>query len=119
MKKYQLTVIYLIIVAILAVSNINHQEAHATNTDELMMKMVEVDNKLSNLKNSDTNFDEWTISSVSFEMKQVGESLLEINEANDRNNDKINEIYDYLKNNYSTVFEKYQKEAKEYQKENG
>ncbi len=119
MKEYTLTAISLIIGAILAVSNINHQEAYATDIDELMMKMVEVDSKISNLKNLDNDFNERTIGSVSFEMKQIGESLLEINELNDRNNDKANKIYEYLKNNYSIVFEKYQKEAKEYQKENG
>jgi len=108
-----------IIMTVLAVYSIDNQEVYATGTDELMVKMIQVDSKISSLENSDSSFSALTIGKASFEMNQIKKSMLEINEINDRNNDKVNKIYDYLKTNYSTLFEKYQKDVKEYQKENG
>jgi len=119
MKGYHLVGISLIIGAILAVSSISYQEAHATDIDEVMIKMIQVNSNLSNLKNADSNFDELTMGKTSFKIKQIQDSLLEINKINDRNNDNINKIYEYLKINYSTELEKYQKNVKDYQKENG
>jgi len=57
MKRYQLMGISIVIGAILAASSISYQEAHATEIDDVMMKMIEVDSKLSNLKNADGNFE--------------------------------------------------------------
>ena len=71
---------------------------YATGTDELMMKMIEVDSKISSLENSDSSFSALTIGKASFEMNQIKKSLLEINEINDRNNDKVNKIYDKQQN---------------------
>ena len=119
MKGYHLVGISLIIGAILAVSSISYQEAHATDIDEVMIKMIQVNSNLSNLKNADSNFNELTMGKTSFKIKQIQNSLLEINKINDRNNDNVNKIYEYLKINYDTELEKYQKNVKDYQKENG
>jgi len=119
MKGYHLVGISLIIGAILAVSSISYQEAHATDIDEIMIKMTEVTTNLSNLKNADSNFDELTMSKISFKIKQIQDSLLEINEVNARYDDNVNKMYEYLKINYSAELEKYQKNVKDYQKDNG
>ena len=119
MTESQWMLFSVIIMTVLAVYSIGSQEVYATGTDELMVKMIQVDSKISSLENSDSNFSALTIGKASFEMNQIKKTLLEINEINDRNNDKVNKIYDYLKTNYSTLFEKYQKDVKEYQKENG
>jgi len=119
MKGYHLVGISLIIGAIWAVSSISYQEAHATDNDEVMIKMIEAYSKLSNLKNTDSNFDELTMGKISFKIKQIQDSLLEINEVNARYDDNVNKMYEYLKINYSTELEKYQKHVKDYQKENG
>jgi len=119
MKRYQLMGISIVIGAILAASSTSYQEAHATEIDDVMMKMIEVDSKLSNLKNADGNFDESAMGKISFKIKQVQDVLLEINDVNDKDNDKINEIYEQLKINYIAELEKYQKDVKDYQKENG
>ncbi len=111
--------ISIVIGAILAASSTSYQEAHATEIDDVMMKMIEVDSKLSNLKNADGNFDESAMGKISFKIKQVQDVLLEINDVNDKDNDKINEIYEQLKINYIAELEKYQKDVKDYQKENG
>lgn len=108
-----------IIMTVLAVYSIDHQEVYATGIDELMLKMIEVDSKLSSLENSDNDFNELTISKTSFQMNQIKKSLLEINEMNERNDYKVNQIYEYLKINYDVVFDKFQEGVKVYQKENG
>jgi len=119
MTETRWMLVSVIIMTVLAVYSIGNQEVYATGTDELMVKMIQVDSKISSLENSDSNFNESSISNASFKMNQIEKSLLEINEVNNGNNDKVNKIYDYLKTNYNTLFEKYQKDVKEYQKENG
>ena len=96
-----------------------NQEASATEIDGVLSKMIEIDNKLINLKNTDGEFSASKLAKASFEINQVKNLLLEINEANDKNGDKVNVIYDHLKKEYHKVIEKYQNEVKEYQKENG
>ncbi|MCH8086110.1 MAG: hypothetical protein IIC15_06820 [Thaumarchaeota archaeon] len=93
----------------MAVSSTSYQEAHATDINEVMIKMIQVNSNLSDLKNVDTNFDKLTMGKTSFKIKQIQDSLLEINKINDRNNDNVNKIYEYLKINYNTELEKYQK----------
>ena len=108
-----------IIGAILVASGSLYQEAYATSTDDVMSMMIEANTKLTNLKNTDGDFDQMAMGKTSFEIKQIKEILLEINELNDKNGDKVNKIYGYLTSEYDTVFEKYQKDVKAYQKENG
>ena len=112
--------ISIVIGAILAVSSMNYQEAYATEVDEIMSKIIKIDKNISNLKSiDDTDFNKLTLGKASFEIKQIEKSLLEINELNDKNGDKVNAIYEFIKNEYNSTIEKYKKEVKTYEKENG
>ena len=119
MKQYSIVTILAIVGSILVGSGMINQEASATEIDGVLSKMIEIDNKLINLKNTDGEFSASKLAKASFEINQVKNLLLEINEANDKNGDKVNVIYDHLKKEYHKVIEKYQNEVKEYQKENG
>jgi hypothetical protein len=81
--------------------------------------MIQVDKKLSELNNNNSELDELTMSKISFKINQIKNTLVEINNGNDGNNEKINDIYSHLSNNFFKAFDKYQNEIKEYQKENG
>ena len=117
MKETHLHAISVIIGAILVASGINHQEAHATGIDDIMKKIVEADSNISYLKNS--NIDELSLGNISFKVKKIEEVLLEINEINDKNDDRLNKIYDQLKLEYKETLGKYHKDIKNHQKENG
>ena len=119
MKRYQLMGISIVIGAILAVSSMNNQEAYATDVDEIMSKMTKIDERLSNLKNIDKGINTSTLGKVSFEVSQAKTLLLEVNELNDKKGDRVNKIYEYLNNEFNTIIQKYQKDIKEYQKDNG
>ena len=119
MNTQQYIPIAVIIGAILVASGAFYQEAHATSTDDVMSMMIEANTKLTNLQNTDGNFDQMSMANISFEIKQISEILLEINELNDKNGDTVNKLYGYLTNEYYSVIEKYQKDVKAYQKENG
>ena len=100
-------------------SGMMHQEASATEIDGVLSKMIEIEDKLSNLKGYDDEISKSKLAKTAFEINQVKSLLLEINDVNDKNGDTVNKIYDHLKKEYSVVIEKYQKEVKEYQKDNG
>ena len=109
----------LIIGSILVVSAYGQQEASAMSDHTVIEKMIEVDKKLSELSSIDNEFNEITMSKISFKMNQIKNIMLEINNANDGNDVNVDKIYTHLSNNYVKVFEKYQNDVKEYQKENG
>jgi len=120
MKSHNAIVFVGIIGTILAVSGMVHQEAFATDVDEIMSKIIKIDRNISNLKSiDDADFNKSTLGKASFEINQIEKSLLEINELNDKNGDEVNKIYEYIKNEYNSTIEKYQKEVKAYEKENG
>lgn len=119
MKQYTIVAISMIIGSILVGSSMMNQEASATEIDTFLEKMIEIDNKLANLKNIDSEFSTSKLAKASFEIKQVEKLLVEINDKNDKNGDNVNAIYDLLKSEYGTIVQKYQKEVKQYQKDNG
>jgi hypothetical protein len=54
-----------------------------------------------------------------FQMNQIKNDLLEINEMNNGNDKRYNKIYSYLKDSYQIAFEDIEKDVKKYSKENG
>jgi len=119
MKQYSIVTILAIFGSIMVSSGMMHQEASATEIDGVLSKMIEIDDKLSNLKAHDGEISKSKLAKAAFEINQVKGLLLEINDVNDKNGDTVNKIYDHLKKEYFVVIEKYQKEVKEYQKDNG
>ncbi|KEQ57096.1 hypothetical protein AAA799B03_00354 [Marine Group I thaumarchaeote SCGC AAA799-B03] len=117
MKTQRTVAILAIIGSMMAISGITTQEAHA-DSDNMMSKMIQVNDRLKELTDED-ELKELPLSKISFEMRQITKTLLEINDMKDGNDDRQNKIYSHLKDNYQTVFEKYQKEVKQYQKEKG
>ena len=115
MKTQRTIAILAIIGSIMAVTGMANQEAHA-DSEDMMTKMIDVNNRLNELKNNER---ELPLSKISFEMKQITKKLLEINDINDGNDERDNKIYAHLKENYQIVFENYQKDVKQHQKENG
>ena len=116
MKTYQSIAILAIIGSIMAVSIMDEQEAYA---DEMLFKMMEINEKLTKLQNSDSELDQMSIAKSAFQMKQIKNGLLEINEMNGGEDERYEKFYEYLKDNYQSAFEKYEKDVKEYSKENG
>jgi hypothetical protein len=119
MKYLQSIAFALIIGSIVVASAYGHQEVLAMKDGTIMEKMIEVDKKLSDLDNFDSEFNELTMSKVSFNINQIKNIMLDINNANEGNDANVDKIYEHLSNNYAKAFEKYQKDIKEYQKENG
>ena len=105
--------------AIFTISGFGSQEAFATEVDVLMEKMLLIDNKLTNMKNNNGDFNEFAMGTVSFEINQVQNLLLEINNINDRNGDESNRIYSELRIDYNSVLEEFQNDVNQYQRENG
>ncbi len=119
MKYLQSIAFALIIGSIVVASAHGHQEALGMEDHTIIEKMIEVNKKLSELDNADTEFNELTMSKISFKINQIKNTMLEINNANDGNDVNVDKIYTYLSNNYAKVFEKYQNDVKEYEQENG
>jgi hypothetical protein len=119
MKYLQTIAFALMIGSILVASTYSHQEALAMEDDKIIEKMIDANEKLSDLNSDFTQLDEITMSKISFKINQIKNILLEINNANDGNNEKVDEIYTYLSENYAKSFEKYENDIKKYQKDNG
>ncbi|MDH5430415.1 MAG: hypothetical protein OEW78_00835 [Nitrosopumilus sp.] len=119
MKYLQSTVFVLIIGSIMATSMYGYQEVYAIEDHIVIEKIIQVDEKLSNLNKDNTKFDEYAMSKISFEVNQIKNMLLDINNLNDGNDEYIDMMYKHLSNEYTKVFNKYKKEIKEYQKEKG
>lgn len=118
MRYLETLAFVMIIGAIVVASTYTHQEALAME-DNMLENMIEVDKKISELESIDGEFNELTMSKISFKVNQIKSELLEINNANQGYDEKTDKIYEYLADKYAEVFEKYQKDVKEYQKENG
>jgi len=119
MKYLQSIAFALIIGSIMAASTYNYQEALAMEDYTIIEKMIKVDKKLSDLNRENTELNELTMGKISFKINQIKNTLLEINNENDGNNEKIDEIYTYLSKNHAKTFDKYQNDIKKYQNENG
>jgi hypothetical protein len=119
MKYLQTIAFVLIIGSIVVASAYGQQEVSAMEDITIIEKMIEVDKKLYELDDVDNEFNELTMSKISFKINQIKNTMLEINNANDGNSVNVDKIYTHLSNNYAEVFEKYQNDVKKYQKENG
>jgi hypothetical protein len=119
MKYLQSIAFALIIGSIVAASTYSYQEASAMEDYPIIEKMIEVDKKLSDLNSMNAELNELSMSKISFKINQIKNMLLEINNANDGNNEKIDTAYTYLSNNYVKAFDKYHNNIKKYQNENG
>ena len=119
MKYLQSIAFALIIGSIMVASAYGHQEASAMKDHTIIEKMIQVDEKLFELDGIDAEFNELTMSKISFKINQIKNTMLDINNANDGNDVQVDKIYEHLLNNYGDVFEKYQNDIKKYQKENG
>jgi hypothetical protein len=119
MKYLQTIAFVLIIGSIVVASAYGQQEVSAMEDITIIEKMIEVDKKLYELDDVDNEFNELTMSKISFKINQIKNTMLEINNANDGNSVNVDKIYTHLSNNYVKVFEKYQNDVKKYQKENG
>ncbi|MFB5624379.1 MAG: hypothetical protein ACE5RP_05645, partial [Nitrosopumilus sp.] len=109
MKYLQSIAFVLIIGSIMAASIYGTQNASAMEHSAIIEKMIQVDKKLSDLNNIDAELNELTMSKISFKINEIKNTLLDINNENDVNN----EMYEYLSKNYVKVFEKYQNNIKE------
>ena len=108
----------MIIGSVVVASTYARQEALAME-DSMLENMVEVDKRISELKSIDGEFNEMAMGKISFKVNQIKNELLEINNANQGNDERVDKIYEYLTNRYAEAFQKYQNDVKEYQKENG
>ncbi len=102
----------------MAVTGMSEQEAYAQD-DKMLFKMMEVNEKLIKLQNSEGDIDTSSLAKSAFQLKQIKNDLLEINEMNNGNDERLNKIYSYLKDSYQTAFEDIKKDVKQYSKENG
>ena len=119
MKQRYVTALAVIMGSILVFSGTGIEYAYADHDDKMIQKMIKIDNRLSNLQEMDEKFEEISLGNVSFEIKQINKSLLEINQENDEYDDRVNNAYDYLKSKYIKVIKQYQDSVKKYQKDNG
>jgi cytochrome c biogenesis factor len=103
MKYLQTLAFVMIIGSIVVASTYTHQEALAMEHGTLE-NMVKVDKELSELKNMEGEFNELTMSKISFKVNQIKSKLLEINNANQNIDEKTNEMYEYLTNNMQKYF---------------
>lgn len=103
----------------MAASVYGYQEVYAIEDYIVVEKIIQVDEKISDLNKNNAKFDEYTMSKISFEVNQIKNMLLDINNLNDGNDEYIDTMYKHLSNDYAKVFNEYKKEIKEYQKEKG
>ena len=85
MKYLQSIAFAMIIGSIVVASAYGHQEVLAMKDGTIIEMAIEVDKKLSNLDNSNSEFNELTMSKVSFKINQIKNMNLDINKANDCN----------------------------------
>ncbi len=102
----------------MAVTGMHEQEAYAEE-DSMLFKMMEVNEKLMKLQNNEGELDKFSLAKSAFQMNQIKNDLLEINEMNNGNDKRYNKIYSYLKDSYQSAFEDIEKDVKKYSKENG
>uniref|UniRef100_UPI00262A7835 hypothetical protein n=1 Tax=Nitrosopumilus sp. TaxID=2024843 RepID=UPI00262A7835 len=117
-KQYNIAIVG-IIGAILAVPGMMSNDAFALEDDEMLQKMVTLEQKLQELAQTNGSFEDISMGSIGFEIKQIKKVLLEINEKNNENNDNVNEKYNSVSENFNQLITKYEKDVKSYQKENG
>ena len=102
----------------MAFTGMYEQEAHAED-GKMLFKMMEVNEKLIKLQNNEGDLDKFNLAKSAFQMKQIKSDMLEINEMNNGNDERLNKIYSYLKDSYQKAFEDIEKDVKQYSKENG
>ena len=102
----------------MAVTGMHEKEAYAEE-DSILFKMMEVNEKLMKLQDNDGEFDKFSLAKSAFQMNQIKNDLLEINDMNNRDDERYNKSYAYLKNSYQIAFEDIEKDVKKYSKENG
>lgn len=117
--KTQHTFTVLAIIGSILVGGVSIGDAYAADYDELLEKMVNVNSRLADLKESQNDVNELTLAKTAFEIEQVKKSMLEINDMNVGQYDRLDKIYDYLKADYYTTIKSYNDGIKQYEKENG
>lgn len=119
MKTHRLVVNTVLIGTVLALSCLGISNAYGENYDSIMKKMSEIDTKLSELNESDKKLDELSISKAAFQFNEIKESMLEINDLNKGQSETIDNVYEYIKNEYISTIKNYENKINQYQKDNG
>ena len=119
MKIQHTLTVLAIIGSVLVGAGTSFDNAYAASYDEMLDKMVNVNSRLADLKESQNEVNELTLAKTAFEIEQIKKSILEINDMNEGQYDRLDKIYDYLKTDFYETVKSYSDDVKEYENENG